>query len=103
MSEEVEIECLIGRDDSNDEVERIAILRDYTQGMITKWNDKFPPQLAKYSISEEEFKETIDEMNILFYEAEKYNCFICLESLLCTLSFYTLRICFSSNYYRVNN
>lgn len=49
---------------------RIQISRDYSNGNMTQFSDKFPAELENLGIDEELFQSTITKVNSYFEEAE---------------------------------
>lgn len=80
--------------------ERFVVQRDYTNGLITQWEDVFPNGLEQYGVSEDDFHRTIHRLNDLFKQTETYQCTSFIESCIGCLSLYTFYLCFSGQYRR---
>lgn len=85
------------------QTKRFAIQRDFSNGLLTQWEEEFPQGLEEYGVTEEQFKNTIQNLNRLFLETEHYSCFSCFEAAIACFSFYTYYLCFSGQYSRVRN
>ena len=83
--------------------DKIAINRDFSQGLVTRWESEFPGLLLEHGVTEEEFETTINRLNELFSEAEDYRCTTCVESLLSCFTLFTYNVLFSSQYMRVSS
>jgi len=79
---------------------RIVIQRDYSQGFQTQWNEEFPPELAHYGVTEDQFYYTIHRLNELFHQTEHYGITTCLEASLAFFTLYTSWLCIPSQYTR---
>lgn len=87
--------------ETNEDTKRFAIQRDFSDGLLTKWEEVFPPGLEEYGVTEEQFRFTIQNLNRLFYETEQYTCLSCFEASIACISFYTYYLCFPGQYNRV--
>ncbi|XP_003383906.1 PREDICTED: golgin subfamily A member 7-like [Amphimedon queenslandica] len=76
---------------------KIFIQRDYSYGTAVRFSSEFPQEL-RGKIGEREFQETIDEINVIFEEAEAYNCQRYGEGCLACLTGYTIHFCFKTHY-----
>mmetsp|Transcript_21410 Transcript_21410/g.29956 ORF Transcript_21410/g.29956 Transcript_21410/m.29956 type:complete len:149 (-) Transcript_21410:2902-3348(-) len=80
----------------------IVIPRDYSHtGNYTRFDTKFPPQLAKRDITPSEFEHTISQINNYFIEAESINFVTFLEGFLGCLSLFTIFLCYDNRYKKV--
>ena len=86
-----------GQDGNHGTIERVMIERDYTQGMKAKWETEIPGPLRDL-VPEQDFKYTITRLNQLFYEAENYTCWTCLEGTASLFSCFALYLCLPSHY-----
>ena len=55
-----------------------------------------------FKIGERAFRETINEINLIFEEAESYECRTYGEGCLACLTGYTIHFCFKTHYQRVS-
>mmetsp|Transcript_134303 Transcript_134303/g.199880 ORF Transcript_134303/g.199880 Transcript_134303/m.199880 type:complete len:134 (-) Transcript_134303:8-409(-) len=79
---------------------RFCIQRNYSEGLLTQWEEEFPQGLDQFGVTEEQFQFTIRQLNRLFKEAEEYHCTTCIEASLACLSFYSLYLCLPGQYKR---
>ena len=79
---------------------RFVVHRDYSNGLLTQWEDVFPAGLEEYGVSEDQFHNTIQTLNQMFSQTEYYGCTTCLESLVGCMTFYSYYLCFSGQYER---
>jgi hypothetical protein len=86
---------------------RIQIARDYSDGNLTQFSDKFPAELENLGIDEELFQSTISQgqqllrggrNGSLYFHLVKVNCGTFWEGCLGCLSFFTLYLCVENKY-----
>jgi hypothetical protein len=82
--------------------ERVYLERDYRDSLITRFDDSLPDSLRD-KVSEAEFRQTIDTINELFRQADRYTAATCLESMLGCLSCFTIYHCYDSMYIRAQH
>ena len=76
---------------------KVYIQRDYTEGMIPKFQDKMPPELDGL-IDPEVFQNTINKLNLLYKEAETIDSKTYCEGILSCLSGYLILLCSKTKY-----
>jgi len=76
---------------------KVYIQRDYTQGMIPKFQDKMPAELDGL-IEPETFQNTIKKLNSLYMEAETVDSKTYCEGILSCLSGYLILLCSKTKY-----
>lgn len=79
---------------------KVFVQRDYTSGIICKFQTKFPSELET-RIDKQQFEETIQTLNNLYAEAEKLGGKSYLEGCLACLTAYTIFICMETHYEKV--
>lgn len=82
--------------------ERVYLERDYRNSLITRFDDTLP-ELLRDRVTEAEFRLTIDTINELFRQADRYTVATCLESTIGCLSCFTLYHCYDSMYIRTQH
>jgi len=75
----------------------ILIERDYSNGLLVRFDETFPEALNG-KVTPEEFAHTIQHINLLFRQAETYTWLTCLESFVACATLYTYYICFRPKY-----
>ena len=81
---------------------RFVVERDYSDGLLTRWQEQFPEGLDQFGVTEDQFLFTIARLNQMFKEAEEYGCTTCFEASIACLSFYSLYLCIPGQYKRVS-
>ena len=76
---------------------KVYIQRDYTEGMIPKFQDKMPLELDGL-IDPEVFQNTINKLNLLYKEAETIDSKTYCEGILSCLSGYLILLCSKTKY-----
>eukprot|EP01088_Endostelium_zonatum_P017716 TRINITY_DN5366_c0_g1_i1.p1 TRINITY_DN5366_c0_g1~~TRINITY_DN5366_c0_g1_i1.p1 ORF type:complete len:148 (+),score=21.76 TRINITY_DN5366_c0_g1_i1:41-484(+) len=77
-----------------DEWAEVRIDRDYSTGIIPKFDETFPPALAE-RITEGEYMKTITAINRYLYDAEKLSFLSILQSCIGCATFFTYYLVFN--------
>ncbi|XP_072238685.1 golgin subfamily A member 7 [Leuresthes tenuis] len=79
---------------------KVFIQRDYSSGIICKFQTKFPSELD-LRLTKQQFEETIQTLNNLYAEAEKLGGESYLEGCLACMTAYTIFLCMETHYEKV--
>eukprot|EP01104_Vermistella_antarctica_P019544 TRINITY_DN7702_c0_g1_i1.p1 TRINITY_DN7702_c0_g1~~TRINITY_DN7702_c0_g1_i1.p1 ORF type:complete len:122 (+),score=8.71 TRINITY_DN7702_c0_g1_i1:242-607(+) len=78
-------------------MEEVAIERDYSHGMRTRFVETFPPRLQG-KVTEDEFLHTITTVNKFFDKQETYTCCTCFAALLSCMTLWSTQLCLDNPY-----
>ncbi|CAK8680918.1 golgin subfamily A member 7-like [Clavelina lepadiformis] len=79
---------------------RIFVQRDFSDGMVVKFQSKFPVELDN-RIDRDVFEMTIVKLNQMYQEAEEVSASSYCEGCLACLTGYTLLLCVDTHYKKV--